>query len=147
MNAEEELKLLRQVADLESQLAEAQAVLRAIYNREVDAVVVHGADGEQVFTLESAERPYRVMMETMSEGAVTLSQDGTVLHCNRAFAQLLGRPLPELIGSRFAAWVTDEHQASYAELLQSSAEPRRSDLNLVKADGGTLPVQLASTSP
>ena len=146
MNAEEELKLLRQVADLESQLAEAQAVLRAIYNREVDAVVVHGADGEQVFTLQAAERPYRVMMETMSEGAVTLSQDGTVLHCNRAFAQLLGRPLPELIGSRFAAWVTDEHQASYAELLQSSAEPRRSDLNLVKAGGGTLPVQLASSA-
>jgi PAS domain S-box-containing protein len=145
MNAEQELKLLRQVADLESQLAEAQAVLRAIYNREVDAVVVHGADGEQVFTLQAAERPYRVMMETMSEGAVTLSQDGAVLHCNRAFAQLLGRPLAELIGSRFAAWVTDEHQASYAELLQSSTEPRRSDLSLVKADGGTLPVQLASS--
>jgi len=145
MNAEQELKLLRQVADLESQLAEAQAVLRAIYNCEVDAVVVHGTDGEQVFTLQAAERPYRVMMETMSEGAVTLSQDGTVLHCNRAFAQLLRRPFSEFIGSHFAAWVTDEHQASYAEFLQNAAAPQRRDLMLVKADGGALPVQLASS--
>ena len=145
MSAEEELKLLRQVADLESQLAEAQAVLRAIYNREVDAVVVHGADGEQVFTLQAAERPYRVMMETMSEGAVTLSQEGTVLHCNRAFAQLLGTPLQELIGASFTAWVKEEDRASYADFLQNAAAPQRRDLMLVKADGGALPVQLASS--
>jgi len=145
MSIDEEAKLRRQVADLELQLAEAQAVLRAIYNREVDAVVVRGAGGEQVFTLQAAERPYRIMMETMSEGAVTLSQEGTVLHCNRAFAQLLGRPFSELIGSHFAAWVTDEHQASYAEFLQNAAVPQRRDLMLVKADGGALPVQLASS--
>src|SRR4029434_3314240 len=107
------------VADLECTLAEGKAVLRAIYNREGDAVVVHGADGEQVFTLQAAERPYRVMMETMSEGAVTLSQEGTVLHCNRAFAQLLGTPLQELIGASFTAWVKEEDQASYADLLRS----------------------------
>jgi PAS domain S-box-containing protein len=145
MSTAEELKLLRQVADLESQLAEAQAVLRAIYNREVDAVVVHGADGEQVFTLQGAERPYRVMMETMSEGAVTLSQEGTVLHCNRAFAQLLGTPLQELIGASFTAWVKEEDQASYAEFLQNAAAPQRRNLLLVKADGAAVPVQLASS--
>jgi PAS domain S-box-containing protein len=145
MSAEEELKLLRQVADLESQLAEAQNVLRAIYNREVDAVVVRGAGGEQVFTLQAAEHPYRVMVETMSEGAVTLSQEGAVLHCNHAFARLLDRPLPDLIGSSFTAWVKEEDRASYAEFLQNAAAPQRRDLMLVKADGGALPVQLASS--
>ncbi|HEY2917699.1 MAG TPA: ATP-binding protein [Candidatus Binatia bacterium] len=143
MSAEEELKLRRQVAELEAQLGEAQNVLQAIYNREVDAVVVRSAGGEQVFTLQAAEHPYRVMVETMSEGAVTLSQDGTVLHCNCAFAQLLGRPLQELIGSCFAAWVKDQDQACYVECLQNSAEPRRSNLQLVRADGEALPVQLA----
>jgi PAS domain S-box-containing protein len=143
MSAEDELKLRRQVAELEAQLGEAQNVLQAIYNREVDAVVVRGAGSEKVFTLQAAEHPYRVMVETMSEGAVTLSQDGTVLHCNRAFAQLLGRPLQELIGSCFDAWVKDQDQACYVECLQNSAEPRRSNLQLVRADGETLPVQLA----
>jgi PAS domain S-box-containing protein len=145
MSAEEELKLRQQVADLESQLAEAQNVLRAIYNREVDAVVVRGGGGDQVFTLQAAEHPYRVLVETMTEGAVTLSQEGTVLHCNHAFARLLDRPLQELIGSSFRAWVKDEHQASYAEFLQNAAAPQRRDLKLVTADGAALPVQLASS--
>jgi PAS domain S-box-containing protein len=143
MSTEEEMNLRRQVADLETQLLEAQDVLRAIHNREVDAVVVRGADGEQVFTLQAAEHPYRVMLETMSEGAVTLSQDGTVLHCNRAFAQLLGRPLQELVGSCFAAWVREEDQACYIGCLRNGGESRRSNIHLVRPDGETLPVQLA----
>jgi PAS domain S-box-containing protein len=143
MSAEEEINLRRQVADLEAQLHEAQDVLRAIQNREVDALVVRGGDGEQVFTLQAAEHPYRVMVETMSEGAVTLSQDGTVLHCNRAFAQLLGRPVQELVGSCFAAWVREADQACYVECLRNGGEPRRSHIHLVRADGETLPVQLA----
>jgi PAS domain S-box-containing protein len=143
MSAEEEMNLRRQVADLEAQLREAQEVLRAIYNREVDAVVVRGADGEQVFALQAAEHPYRVMVETMSEGAVTLSQDGTVLHCNRAFAQLLGRPLQELVGSCFAAWVKEEDQECYVKCLRNGGESRRSNMHLVRADGEPLPVQLA----
>jgi len=145
MSIDEEAKLRRQVADLELQLAEAQAVLRAIYNREVDAVVVHGADGEQVFTLQAAEHPYRVMVETMTEGAVTLSREGTVLHCNRAFAELVGRASHELIGSSFTVWVKEEDQASYAEFLQNAAAPQRRNLLLVKADGAAVPVQLASS--
>jgi PAS domain S-box-containing protein len=143
MSAEEELKLRCQVADLEAQLREAQDVLRAIYNREIDALVVRGADSEQVFTLQSAEHPYRVMVETMSEGAVTLSQEGTVLHCNRAFAQLLGRPLQQFIGSCFADWVNEEDHACYIECLRNGGEPRRTNVHLLRADGETLPVQLA----
>jgi PAS domain S-box-containing protein len=143
MSAEEEINLRRQVADLEAQLREAQEVLRAIHNREVDALVVRGGEGEQVFTLQAAEHPYRVMVETMSEGALTLSQDGTVLHCNRAFAQLLGRPLQELVGSCFAAWVKEEDQACYVKCLRNGGESRRSNMHLVRADGEPLPVQLA----
>jgi PAS domain S-box-containing protein len=145
MSIDEEAKLRRQVADLESQLAEAQNVLRAIYNREVDAVVVRSGDGDQVFTLQAAEHPYRVMVETMTEGAVTLSREGTVLHCNRAFAELVGRASHELLGSSFTVWVKDEDQVSYAEFLQNAAAPQRRNLLLVKADGGAVPVQLASS--
>jgi hypothetical protein len=65
MSAEDELKLRQQVAELEAQLGEAQNVLQAIYNREVDAVIVRGAGGEQVFTLQAAEHPYRVMVRRM----------------------------------------------------------------------------------
>jgi aminoglycoside phosphotransferase len=66
--------------ELVEQLREAQETLDAIRNGEVDAVVVGGASGQQVYTLESADRPYRLLIEQMREGAVTLSHDNTILY-------------------------------------------------------------------
>ena len=67
----------------------------------VDAVVVGGPDGDQVFTLQGAEHPYRVLVETMKrEGAATLDQDGAVLYANASFARILGVALEDTIGTR-----------------------------------------------
>jgi PAS domain S-box-containing protein len=145
MSAEEELRLKQRIAELEAQLSESQTVLSAIYNREVDGVVVRGSAGEQVFTLHGAEQPYRVMVETMAEGALTVAPDGTVLHGNRASAQLFGRPLPELIGSRLADFVAAEHQESFATLLLKARENHRCDIKLIRAGGATVPVRLSSS--
>ncbi len=76
--------------DLGAQLAEAVETLRAIRAGEVDALVVaDGAPGEQVFTLESADRPYRMFVENMRDGAATVSDSGIVLYANQRFAELL----------------------------------------------------------
>src|SRR4051794_12318229 len=58
---------------LQDRLREAQETLDAIRNGEVDAVVVNGDRGSQVYSLMGAEQPYRVYVEQMQEGAVTVS--------------------------------------------------------------------------
>jgi adenosyl cobinamide kinase/adenosyl cobinamide phosphate guanylyltransferase len=73
-------ELAAELEDLRTRLAEAEDVLRAIRNGEVDAVVVTGERGEQVYTLSGADRVYRQLIETMSEGAMTLSADGVILY-------------------------------------------------------------------
>jgi signal transduction histidine kinase len=144
MTTAEELRLANLVLDLEARLNESQTVLRAIYNREVDAVVVRGEEGDQVFTLQGADQPYRVMVETMAEGALTLAQDGTVLHANRALAQMLETPLAAVIGARFGDFVDGEHQSSFAALLQNSRDQRRADLKLLRPHGARVAVRLSS---
>ena len=69
---------------------ELEETFLAIQRGQVDAVVVNGADGDQVFTLQGAEHPYRVLVETMNEGAATLDKDGTVLYGNASFARNSG---------------------------------------------------------
>ncbi|MGZ3495363.1 MAG: hypothetical protein ACXWM6_13050, partial [Thermodesulfobacteriota bacterium] len=69
-------KDLLQIEDLRMRLEEAEETLRAIREGEVDALVVSGPQGDQVFTLKGAEQPYRVFVETMNEGAATLGPDG-----------------------------------------------------------------------
>ncbi len=56
-----------------AQMMEAEETLRAIHEGEVDALVVSTKEGDRVFTLTGADRLYRLMVETMNEGAVTLA--------------------------------------------------------------------------
>src|SRR5262249_25408710 len=79
------------IIELERLLEEANETLDAIRNGEVDAIVVGGADGQYVYTLENVDRPYRVLVEQMKEGAVTLNEHGLVLYANQSFADLVGR--------------------------------------------------------
>ena len=62
---------------LRARIAELEETLRAIRSGEVDALLVSGVQGEQVFTLQGAEHPYRLLVEKIDEGAATLSDDGT----------------------------------------------------------------------
>lgn len=78
MNSEESPPETR-IAHLEARLAEVEETLRALRQGEVDALVVAGADGDQVFTIQSAETPYRFLVEAMNEGALLIQNDGTIL--------------------------------------------------------------------
>lgn len=91
-------ELEAELRDARERLDEAEETLRAIRNNEVDALVVEGDRGVQVFTLQGAEQPYRTLMETMAEGALTMAADGTILYCNRQLATMLGAPLNWIIG-------------------------------------------------
>jgi len=78
-------ELLQKNAELQSRLSESEEALNAIRNGEVDAIIVSGAGGEKVFSLTSAETPYRILLENMNEGAVTLNSGGNVLYCNHRY--------------------------------------------------------------
>src|SRR4029077_3868274 len=88
-----------------SQPDEASETLRAIRMGEVDAVLVQGGNGDSLFTLNGADDPYRVIIEEMNQGAVTLSAEGSILYCNRRFAELLKKPLDEIVGFAFESLV------------------------------------------
>ena len=65
----------------------------------VDAVIVETRHGDQVFTLRSADQPYRVFIEHMHEGAICILPDGTISYANHSFADLVHVPLEQVIGS------------------------------------------------
>lgn len=99
-----------ELARLTQPVLDAEETVRAIYQGAVDAVVVHGPRGPQIVTLKGSEEPYRVLVERMTEGALTVAQDGTVLFCNRRLAELTGhsvdtttgRPIADFLAEPFA---------------------------------------------
>jgi signal transduction histidine kinase len=84
---------------LQEQLREATETLDAIRNGEVDAVVVNGLQGTQIYTLVGADQPYRVYIEQMKEGAITIGRDGLILYTNQRFAEMINMPLTRVIST------------------------------------------------
>ncbi|MBV9521389.1 MAG: PAS domain S-box protein, partial [Alphaproteobacteria bacterium] len=123
---------------------EATELLRAIRHGEVDALLIEGAEGSRVYTVKSADEPYRILVEQMQEGAVTLTGDGAILYCNPRFAELVQAPSNQLIGSDVFPLVAAHDRASLVSLLLESARgPGRLEVSLQAADGSLVPVYLS----
>ena len=98
-------QLIIENEELHSRLVEAEETLTAIRCGEVDAIVISGSKGEQVYSISSAETPYRTFIEEMNEGAVTLSKEGIILYCNQRFAEFVSEPIDSVIGSFLTRFV------------------------------------------
>lgn len=129
---------------LQARLAEAEETLRAIRAGEIDAVVVHGPAGEQVFTLRNADYPYRTLVEQMQDGAAILSRDGDILYCNRSLGQLIAKPMQEVIGEPILQFFAGDDREAVASLLASGYGKRRG--RLIASSGTSTDVLLSLTS-
>src|ERR1700761_3520750 len=90
--------LLKEIEELRYQLQEANDTIEAIRTGQIDALVVQQGDAHQIYTLKTADHSYRVFIEKMTEGAVTLNRDGDIQYCNSKFASMVARPLAQVIG-------------------------------------------------
>lgn len=110
-------QLIIENEELQLRLSETEEALAAIRSGEVDAIVVPGRVGEQVYSISSAETPYRTFIEEMNEGAVTLSSEGLVIYCNQRFAELVNEPIERVIGSYFTRFIVQDDRPGLKQLL------------------------------
>jgi PAS domain S-box-containing protein len=114
---------------------DAQDTLEAIHRGIVDAVVVmKGSEGPQIIMLQGAEEPYRVLVERMSEGALTFGPDGVILYVNGRVCELTGYPAESLV------------QRDIATLFEGEPPPLAPNVsleaNLLRNDNASLPVSV-----
>ena len=134
----------RKLAELRARLADAEETLRAIASGEVDSVAVGGKQGRQVFTLEGAEQAYRVLIESMNEGALMLTADDMILYANQCFARMAKCPLEQVIGSSFDRFLSAGDRATLrAPLKRPGKSGSKIQVQMNAADGSTLPVQIS----
>jgi PAS domain S-box-containing protein len=143
----EEASLREENQQLRERLAYLEDALQAIRSGEVDALVVAGPNGDHIFTLTGALEPYRVMVEAMSEGAVTLAADGTVLYSNDCFARIVRTPQTNFLGVPLRVMVAPWDRERWDNLLARGLNgTTRAELTLQAAEGTLVPVMI-SMSP
>ncbi len=135
----------RKYEELQLRLEEAEETLRAIREGEVDAVVVSGSRGEQVFSLMGAESIYRLIVETMKEAAFTVSFNGTILFCNAQFGEFVQRPMEHIVGHALDEFVSEDYREAVLSFLASAQkQPVRQRLVFRAADGTSVPVHISA---
>ena len=136
-----------QLKKLRARVEELEETLTAISNGRVDALVLSGPHGDQVFTLQGAEHPYRVLVETMNEGAATLDIQGNVLYANAHLAEMFEVALEKFIGTPLADQVHPEERPKLQALLDEAAQREtKGEINLKSLAGRPRLIRL-SLSP
>ena len=133
-----------EIAELRRRLYEAEETLEAIRSGGVDSLVIGPPDNVQVYTLSTADQPYRLIVAAMGEGAATVAASGVILYANARLAEIAGRPIGELVGLPLRGLTDQAGQNVLRTLLAVPAgEIARGQLELARADGRAVPVTVA----
>ena len=130
-------ELLRENEMLRRRVDEAEAAVRAIRAGEVDAVVVE-SEQEQVYTLETPDNSYRLLVAQVRQAAATLTHDGFIVSCNRRFGELLGRTESSLRGRPLFEFIAAESKATLDQMLRKGCPEEFQDSVTLLASDGTL---------
>ncbi len=131
--------------ELRSRLKEAEETLRAIREGEVDAVVVSGAKGEQIYSLVGAESIYRLIVETMKEAAFTVTFDGTILLCNAQFGEFVKRSMEQIVGHSLIEFVAEDKRTAASWFLAAARkQPVRQRFVFQAADGTSVAAHVSA---
>ena len=132
------------IADLRRRVTEAEEVIRAIRTGTIDGFITEAG---QVYTLQSADHAYRVMIESINEGALTISLDGRILFANRKFCNMVGRPSCTVINEDFRGFLLPAGAAEFGRLVELTlSEPVASHQQLRTETGPPMDVRLSLSS-
>ena len=141
-------EFLKKIRTLEERLCEAEQTIQAIRGGEVDAFIVHEPMGEQIYTLKGADHGYRVLIESITEGALILSADDSIYYCNRTLGEMLGLPIQKIISRKLDSYVAPDCRSQLMELIKESRSfgAAKGEFLMKRNDGALLPVNISFNS-
>lgn len=135
-----------QIEELQNKLAEAEQLIEAIKAGEVDAFAIMNNDAHEVYTLQSGDYAYRVLIEKFGEGALNLTEDGLIVYTNTYFCGFLGLPYEKVLGTDIFQYIAEDSQDSFKKLFTKALNRNaKGEINL-KINGTLTPVYVSLTS-
>ena len=136
--------LLDENRRLRQQLEVANDAIDAIRSGQVDALIVNNNGKHQLYTLKTADQTYRVFIEKMNEGAVTVNREGLILYSNSRFASMVNLPLEKVIGLSFETFIPRHALRKFNELISDGwEEDRKEEIELIDHSGRLVPCLLS----
>lgn len=138
---------IAEIEELRQKLFEANETIDAIRSGQVDAFLVKDQNGPRIYTLKSADQTYRVFIEKMTEGAVTLNKEGIILYSNSRFANMMALPLPKIIGSYFKSFVAPECNETFKKMIEQGWKGEsKSEISLITGNSKSIHFLVSSAT-
>jgi PAS domain S-box-containing protein len=139
-------KLQEENEKLKNRLAETQETLEAIQSGSVDALVISNDQGSQIFTLQGADYPYRILIENMFEGAATISNDFDVVYCNRRLSEMLESGYQQIIGKHIESFIYPNDLDKFHKIItEGQIKTNSGELRIISYSGRIVEVLLSCT--
>lgn len=113
-----ELSALK-IIELQSRLDEYEELIEAIKGGEVDAFALKTNNQSAIFSIQTVDYAYRILVENFGEGALNLSEEALILYTNNHFPELLNLPYESVVGSSFLQFVHPESKDTFHELFKN----------------------------
>lgn len=136
-------EILAENAELKNRLFEANSILDSIREGAIDALVVNTDGQPNLYSLETADYTYRLLIEKIGEGAVSISDKGSILYCNDYFSKLVGIPAEKIIGTFFNSYI--ETVGQFKELLDNLSSGFSKGEVVLNVSGKKIPVYISLT--
>ena len=139
-------QLKSKITDLENRLAESEQLIEAIKAGEVDAFAISSNDQAEIYTLQSGDYAYRILIEEFSEGAINVSEEGLIVYTNNYFCELLKLPYEEVVGASIFDFVHENSSQDFNELFTLALLGKsKGEIKLI-VNNKVLPVYISLTS-
>ena len=140
---EEREKLNNEIILLHQKLREANDSLNAIKSGKIDALVIKEKE-LKIYSDNTADKPYRILIENMHEGAVTLNEDGTILYCNSYFADMLKLKMQKIIGTDFIDYIDNLSKQGFPNLIHKGLRNNiKEEIYIQSGDDKEIPVLMS----
>ncbi|MDR3714212.1 MAG: PAS domain-containing protein [Puia sp.] len=138
--------MLSEIEDLKFRLSEAQEAIDAIKTGSVDAFAIRKDGKHEVFTLQSLDYAYRLLIEKFDEGALNLTQDGLIIYCNSYFSELIGIPNEKVTGSYIFDYISGDTRDRFYEYFSSAIQGSSKTEIALSVNDKNIPVYISLTS-
>jgi len=141
-----ESTLMQENRALKEQLEEYKELIESIRTGQVDALAISKNGQPNILTLESTDFIYRVLVESMAESALNITETGLILYANSAFENLLGASNSAIIGTGLESLIDPLFRDSFRKLFSAAFSGTSKGETILLYEGRRVPVYVSFSS-
>ena len=140
------LHMTEKLQELQNRLDEAEQFIDAIKAGEVDAFAFKNNDISEIFTLQSGDYAYRILIEEIEEGGVNVTEEGMIVYSNNYLLNLLGLPYDQFVGKFIFDFVHEDSKERFRKMFHESLKGKSKGEIVLQIRKKLLPVYVSLTS-